>query len=154
MFNIDIQILTPAPIEASRLETAVLETLTHNNVSPPASLSVVLADDTLVQSLNAQYRGFHKTTDVLSFTDGTAPADGLPPHVGDVIISVPQATRQSIEGETAGELVLLTVHGVLHLLGYDHADRDAQVAMWQAQHAILTKLNNPILTPDHHIGLN
>lgn len=150
MFEIDIQFLSPAPIEQNRLETAVLETLRHNKVAPPASLSVVLADDALVQSLNDQYRGFNKTTDVLSFGDGTVPANGLPTHLGDIIISVPQATRQAINGEVAGELVLLTVHGVLHLLGFDHNDEQEQNEMWATQSAILSALDNPILTPDHH----
>jgi probable rRNA maturation factor len=93
------------------------------------SVTVCLAGDALVKRLNGAYRGKHRTTDVLAFPaeGGTAP-DGTR-HLGDVVISVPQARRQaSRDGRPlARELRLLLLHGYLHLLGYDHEVDDGRM---------------------------
>jgi probable rRNA maturation factor len=86
-----------------------------------AELSVALVGDKEMRPLNARYRKKNKTTDVLSF-----PADGAMPLkralLGDVIISVEQARRQAKERNNSlkSEMVTLLIHGILHLLGYDH----------------------------------
>ena len=96
----------------------------------PNELAIVLADDALVRALNKGYRGIDKATNVLAFryADGeTAPAPGE--ALGDVVVALETARR---EAETAGRslhehLSHLVIHGVLHLLGYDHAnDPDAE----------------------------
>lgn len=83
-----------------------------------AALSIVLTDDDEVRALNRRWRGLDRTTDVLSFT-----MDGGPPVLGDVVISVEQALRQAPRRRRGldDELVILLVHGFLHLCGYDHA---------------------------------
>ena len=83
------------------------------------SLAVKLSGDRAMRRLNRERRGKDKTTDVLSFPGGETP-EGY--HLGDIVISVPQARRQA---EAAGhsldrELQVLLLHGVLHCLGYDH----------------------------------
>ena len=88
-----------------------------------------MTDDATVHALNRQYRGYDKSTDVLTFSqqetaaDAPAPprAPGMPVHLGDVVISVDTAARQALEhGVTIEqELALLGVHGMLHLLGYE-----------------------------------
>jgi probable rRNA maturation factor len=123
---------------------AVLEAET---APPDAELCIVITDDQEIQSLNLQFRGVDAPTDVLAFADD--PDDGPfvaapdePPYLGDVIISFPRARVQAAtEGHsTATELRLLTVHGVLHLLGYDHATPHDQTRMWARQEAILSSL--------------
>ncbi len=94
------------------------------NPVPGAEISVALADDAVLRSLNARYRGQNRATDVLSFADGAAagPGAGLPVLLGDVVISY---ERASTDARAAGlplaeRLSHLVVHGVLHLLGHDH----------------------------------
>ena len=131
------------------LQSTAIATLIAQQVAPPADLTVLLTDDDTLQNLNRTYRGIDKTTDVLSFTDGEPPFAGAPVYLGDIAISVPQAARQAAAGghSVAAELQLLTVHGVLHLLGHDHATAAEKAAMWQAQAAILTQINAPIVAP-------
>ena len=88
-----------------------------------------LAGDALVRRLNATYRGKYKTTDVLSFPGDARPAPDGSRHLGDIVISVPQARRQAArEGHALErELRLLLIHGYLHLLGYDHEVDDGRM---------------------------
>lgn len=100
--------------------------LRREGVGGDPEISIVLCDDAFIRSLNAQYRGKDKPTDVLSF------AQDDPEILGDIVISLPTAARQA---EAAGwalenEVVLLGVHGLLHLLGHD--DETAQGA-WEMQ---------------------
>jgi probable rRNA maturation factor len=107
-------------------------------------LSIALEQDDVVKDLNLKYRSVDATTDVLSFEGNYPnPETGLI-HIGDIIISVPQAQKQAI---TAGhslnqELALLIVHGVLHLHGYDHTEVEDEKVMWEKQGSILMKLQN------------
>ena len=114
------------------------------------SLSLVIADDPTILRLNRDYRGLDELTDVLAFASdhaGEYEGDGTPPpsgsneqfitapeeegFAGEVIVSYPQCLRQAAEhGHSASqELALLITHGVLHLLGYDHATPDEEQAM-------------------------
>jgi probable rRNA maturation factor len=74
---------------------------------------------------------------------------GLAAYLGDVAISVARAAAQAAAGghSLAAELQLLTVHGVLHLLGHDHDEPAAKAAMWAAQTAVLTQLEAEITGP-------
>lgn len=94
----------------------------------PAEVGLLVTGDDEVQELNRRYRGLDCTTDVLSFAltegrDFAVPPDGVL-HLGEVIISYPQAERQAreLDKDTSRELALLLVHGMLHLLGHDHAE--------------------------------
>jgi len=91
--------------------------------SPEAELSIVFVDDSRIRELNRRYLRRDKSTNVLAFsmTEGEFPM--LRPHLlGDLVISVETAERQSHRfGLRAGEMViLLMIHGILHLLGFDH----------------------------------
>lgn len=106
-------------------------------------VSIVLADDAQVRTLNRQYRGLDRPTNVLSFTgDGDAPAEGAPWLLGDVILAhgviAGEAATQS--KTLAAHLAHLTVHGVLHLLGHDHESDDDATAMEAQEVAILARL--------------
>jgi probable rRNA maturation factor len=92
-----------------------------------AELSVLLTDDAGIHRLNRQYRSKDKPTDVLAFElDGGEPGDPKRP-LGDVVISLDTAARQAKAKRRPlmAEVTLLLAHGLLHLLGYDHA-RPAQ----------------------------
>ena len=87
-------------------------------------LSVLLADDRKIRTLNKQYRGQDRATDVLSFSQNDEEEESKPSYhlMGDVVISAVTAKRQAAEhGLTLEEeIVLLLIHGILHLLGFDH----------------------------------
>ncbi len=86
-----------------------------------AELSIALVGNREMRPLNAKYRKKNQTTDVLSFLVEDQPVSGGK-ILGDVVISVEQARRQAKErGKTLkSEMVTLLIHGILHLLGYDH----------------------------------
>ena len=93
-----------------------------------AELSIALVGDAEMRPLNAKYRRKNKTTDVLSFAVEDQPRAAAR-LLGDVIISVEQARRQAKERTHSlrREMVTLLIHGILHLLGYDH-ERSARQA--------------------------
>ncbi|GAB4565263.1 MAG: rRNA maturation RNase YbeY [Anaerolineae bacterium] len=117
--------------------------------APEAEVTVVLTDDEEIQALNRTYAGVDAPTDVLSFSalegdDSFVRPLEEQPYLGDIIISVPYAARQADEQGHAllAELLLLTVHGTLHLLGYDHATEEEEAEMWARQAAILAQLRS------------
>jgi len=134
-------------IDPARVERIVYIVLEMESVSSDALLSVVITDDDEIQSLNRQFRGIDAPTDVLSFSDDASNASFVvgtaePPYLGDVILSYPRAAEQAAEQGHGvdDELRLLIVHGVLHLLGYDHATPKEEAAMWSRQDSILMAL--------------
>jgi probable rRNA maturation factor len=109
---------------------------------PDADLTIALVDNSAIQSLNRDFLGQDAPTDVLSF-----PADEPDPetgrrYLGDVVISVVRAAEQAGERGHAveAEMQLLTVHGILHLLGHDHAGVEEKERMWAIQADILERL--------------
>jgi len=131
-------------VDAGELRRTVQLALEIEQSPSHVSLAVVITDDQEIQALNRQFRDVDAPTDVLAFADdetGQAFVDGSdePPYIGDVIVSLPRAREQAAEHghSTTEELRLLVVHGVLHLLGYDHATPSEQAAMWARQDAIL-----------------
>ena len=145
--TVDVQV-APAFVEfvlAERLERAVAAALRHEERS--GTVTVVITDDQGVQELNRDFMGEDEPTDVLSFgaQEEAGPFVSAPDsgdYLGDIIISYPRAVAQAFEQEhpVERELDLLVVHGVLHLLGYDHAEAEEQVDMWERQDAILAGL--------------
>jgi rRNA maturation RNase YbeY len=105
-------------------------------------LSVLFAGDHVVRTLNRQYRGKDRTTDVLSFALREGPFANLQPEfLGDIIISVPVAAKQAREAghSLAREIELLLVHGLLHLLGYDHERGPAEARKMRRKERLLMK---------------
>ena len=82
-------------------------------------LSLVICGDRRMRTLNRRYRGRDKTTDVLSFPPGEGAAEGF---LGDLVVSAPEARRQARAARVPFRSVMekLLLHGLLHLLGYDH----------------------------------
>jgi probable rRNA maturation factor len=109
---------------------------------PDADLTIVLVDDGRIQGLNRDFLGHDAPTDVLSF-----PADEPDPetgrrYLGDVVISFMRAAEQAGERGHAveSEMQLLVVHGILHLMGHDHAEPGEKDRMWAIQASLLEHL--------------
>jgi len=105
-------------------------------------LTIVLTGDKEIRELNRDFRQQDKPTDVLSFpSDEVDPETGAV-YFGDVILSMPRAKEQAVTENhpIEDELNLLVVHGVLHLLGYDHLTAGDRVEMWKHQAGILSDL--------------
>ena len=149
------------------MEAALVEALPH---SEPTQVGLVVTDDETVQELNRQFRGLDEVTDVLSFSashsghwegDPQEPdrafteseeleeespfvlPPGEPSPLGEVIISFPQTIRQAQErnGPVEQELALLIVHGVLHLVGYDHMEPEDEAQMQAKERAALATVS-------------
>lgn len=106
--------------------------------SPPANY----ADTFRLQELNLNYLGIDAPTDVLSFPASETDPETGARYIGDILISIPraQAQAESAGHPLEGEVQLLVVHGVLHLLGHDHANAEEKARMWKAQGEILEGL--------------
>jgi probable rRNA maturation factor len=97
----------------------------------PIELSIVLTDDAAIRDLNRRWRGFDKATNVLSFPSGvdeTMVPAGAPRLLGDVVVGLETVLREAADAgrPATAHLAHLLVHGVLHLLGFDHeAEADA-----------------------------
>jgi len=114
--------------DESWLRNVAEQPLLAQDVSSDVELGIVITTQEKVQELNRSYRGQDKPTDVLAFymtsvagETFVAPPDGIT-HLGEVIISYPQAVIQAKEQghSIKRELAILLIHGVLHLLDYDH----------------------------------
>ena len=95
-------------------------------------LSVVLTNDATIRALNRDYRKMDKPTDVLAFAMREGPLTGVSPDMlGDVVISLETAERQAVEVKRSlqDEVAMLSAHGLLHLLGFDHRDRQEERRM-------------------------
>ncbi len=104
------------------------------------SFSVILTGDEEIHNLNKNYRGIDKTTDVLSFAFNDGRKLNLPINLlGDIYISIPKMKQQAIDYATGEkrELSFLAVHGLLHLLGYDHMNEEEEKIMFGLQKEIL-----------------
>lgn len=105
-----------------------------------ASLTLVLTNDAEVQGLNRDYRHKDKPTNVLSFPDGAREAGVT--QLGDVVLAYETLAREAAEQNKRlkHHLTHLTIHGVLHLLGYDHVEETQANTMENKEIAILTSM--------------
>lgn len=115
------------------------QALKAEGVAPPYEVSLGFTDSETVQRLNRDYRGVDEATDVLAFgmlppeegdSSFVLPPDGIT-HLGEVIVCYPRAVEQAQEqGHSVDkELALLIIHGILHLLGYDHEKPEEEAKM-------------------------
>ena len=133
-------------VAEAQLQDVVLFGMAQMRVHADAELAIVLVDEAAMEQLHLQWMGEPGPTDVLSFPmdelrpgrDGETSAEGI---LGDIVLCPTVAAAQA---ETAGhsvmaELSMLTIHGLLHLLGYDHAEPDEEKEMFGLQADILQK---------------
>lgn len=152
-YELDIQVDAEYldDVDVDDLWAVAAAALEHSDVAA-AALTILITNDEEVRELNRIYRGVDAATDVLSFSSQEESEDApqlaelpdelaelLEESLGDVIIAYPYAARQAqrFGNSTAAELRLLAVHGVLHLLGHDHATAEDEAAMWAMQEEIL-----------------
>ncbi len=127
--------------------------LTAQGAGDDVELGLVITTQEKVRELNRTYRGKDKPTDVLAFyltsdggkADFPTPPDGAR-HLGDVVISYPQAVIQANEQghPVKRELAILTVHGILHLLGYDHEKPEARRRMRSREASLLKSVDGEL----------
>jgi probable rRNA maturation factor len=137
-----IHIESEFPFSTELLEGAANAVLKHQSRSLDSELSIILTNDARLHELNLNYLGVDAPTDVLSFPASETDPETGAPYIGDILISVPRAQEQA---NAAGhplesEVQLLIVHGVLHLLGHDHAQAEDKARMWKAQAEVLDSL--------------
>ena len=131
-------------VDEAEIVALARHVLAQMRVHPQAELSVVLVEETAMEQLHVQWMDEPGPTDVLSFpmdelrpgSDGEDSPAGL---LGDVVLCPQVAATQARQAghSTAEELLLLTTHGILHLLGYDHAEPDEEKEMFGLQRKLL-----------------
>ena len=114
----------PAEAELARLvDRAVVAAFVETGVSGASELSIVFSDDAHIQTLNAQWRGKDKPTNVLSFPAFSfVKGDPIPPMLGDIVLAAETVAREAAleDKPLANHITHLVIHGLLHLLGHDH----------------------------------
>ena len=131
-------------VDEAEIVALARHVLAQMHVHPQAELSVVLVDETAMEQLHVQWMDEPGPTDVLSFPmdelrPGTEGEDSPAGLLGDVVLCPQVAAAQARQAghSTAEELLLLTTHGILHLLGYDHAEPDEEKEMFGLQRKLL-----------------
>lgn len=150
-YRIDVQDAVVGFDQINEILQIAVSTTLHNRGISSAALTLLLTDDDHMRQLNQDFRGHNQSTDVLSFPAGDAqletPEELL--YFGDIAISVPIAMKQAQKSghSLAAELQLLAIHGVLHLLGFDHLDSEDKAHMWSVQEEILDSLGLHNIAP-------
>ena len=126
----------------SYLNGVIENTLKHEKVTN-ANFSIVFVDEEKIQELNKNYRGIDKVTDVISFAfeDNQLIVYNDIRFLGEIFICIPRMIKQAEDygHSEVRELAFLTVHGLLHLLGYDHMDKEDEEEMFALQEVILNE---------------
>lgn len=146
-----VEILNETTIElVEEIESLIVKAtdkvLEYEGFDVDGEVSVLFVDDIKIKSLNATYRNKDEVTDVLSFPQYTSlKDDGINEpfiYLGDVVISLEQALRQAEDfgHSMEREIVYLTVHSVLHLMGYDHLDDVQKKEMRDKEKTVLRAL--------------
>lgn len=145
----------------SVVKKAAESALQAEHKAGPIDVTVMITNDEQIQKLNRKFKGEDEITDVLAFNpytkDENTPENAWPDfadsdigsqinkeQLGDIAISLPQVARQAKENgnTTDNELAMLTIHGVLHLLGYDHRSPQEETVMFGKTEVILSKVFN------------
>ena len=132
-----------------RLQDGLNAVAKLHDLDDMTEVDITIVDDEEIHQLNRDYRNVDRPTDVLSFAldeddeDEPELMEGQPHLLGDIIISAETATRQAEEfgHGLEREIVYLAVHGLLHLLGYDHMDEEDKVIMRAKEEEALSAIN-------------
>jgi probable rRNA maturation factor len=155
--NILIEEGLKVALEIDWLQNILEKVLIAEKSPSNAEISLVITSQERIRELNREYRGKDRPTDVLSFSMAEekieeepagfiVPPDGLI-HLGEVIISYPQAVIQASERRHSlkNEMAILITHGVLHILGYDHEKPEMEPTMQARETEILGSIQKEIL---------
>jgi len=143
--TIEVNNESPVDVDVKALSDLARFVLDNQRIHPLAELAILLVDTTTMEELHVQWMDEPGPTDVLSFPmdelrptpDDAEPEPGL---LGDVVLCPEVAATQARAAghSTADELHLLTTHGILHLLGYDHAEPEEEKTMFGLQKSLLS----------------
>ncbi len=143
--SIEINNETTVPVEESALLRLAAFALDHLHVHPDAELAIILVDEAAMEQLHVQWMDEPGPTDVLSFpmdelrpgTEDAVSPDGL---LGDIVLcpQVALVQAQAAAHSLQDELLMLTTHWLLHLLGFDHGEPEEEKEMFGIQQDILT----------------
>ncbi len=138
--NYEINEVYKVDFDYSYLKDVIKATLDHEKVKN-AYFSIIFVDEKTIQDINKNYRGIDKVTDVISFAleDNEDKINEDFRVLGDIYICIPRMREQAKEygHSIKRELSFLTVHGLLHLLGYDHMKKEDENVMFSLQEEIL-----------------
>ena len=142
--SIDVLNETDFRLDEMELVACARYVMEQMRVHPQADLCLKLVDEQAMEVLHVQWMDLPCPTDVMSFPmdelrpgrDGQEPEEGV---LGDIVLCPPVAARQAKEAghATEEELLLLTTHGILHLLGFDHAEPEEEREMFELQRQLL-----------------
>ena len=145
MINIQIRDDYKKDVSVESIISATKITFAYFNLPENLEITIVIENNKLLQELNYKYLGINSPTDVLSFKLGEDINEGSNLYLGDIVISFPIAQEQSLKNHDVNcEIQLLVIHGILHLLEFDHVTEKEQKTMWKNQLDILALLNSPI----------
>jgi len=142
MINFNINETYEGQIDTDRFEATASAVLAELVQDENAELTIAVEDDSHLQSLNLEFLGIDAPTDVLSFPAGEIDPESGNLYLGDIILSLPRATQQAQNANhpVENEMQLLVIHGILHLLGYDHTTPELKTEMWSVQARLLDQL--------------
>ncbi|MEJ5343944.1 MAG: rRNA maturation RNase YbeY [Chloroflexus sp.] len=151
IYTIEVQLDEGITADSALVERAAAAVLTAEQMPEGCEVGIRITTDDELHCLNRDFRGVDAPTDVLSFADDGhdsrfVAAPDQPRYLGDIAISYQRVLAQAAEygHSPARELAYLTVHGVLHLLGYDHEQGPAEAARMRArEEEIMTTLGLP-----------
>ena len=145
--SIEIANESGVDVDAEAIRSVARHTLDEMGVNPLAELSILLVEAEYMAELNHRWMDSDGPTDVLAFPMEESSVDhgpgesggGEPALLGDIVLCPDVAAKQAAQAghSTADELALLTVHGALHLLGYDHAEPEEEREMFGLQARLL-----------------
>ena len=129
------------PETAALVKKAATAALRAEGVDEPCEIGVTLTNDKGIHGINCEQRGVDRPTDVLSFPIDEMNYDTNRRYLGDMVLSLERAEAQGEEygGGYEHEVQYLTVHSVLHLLGYDHLDEGEEKAKMRAREKVIMK---------------
>ena len=129
------------PETAALVKKAAAAALRAEGVDEPCEIGVTLTNDEGIHAINREQRGVDRPTDVLSFPIDEMDYDTNRRYLGDMVLSLERAEAQGEEygGGFKHEAQYLTVHSVLHLLGYDHLDEGEEKAQMRAREKAIMK---------------
>lgn len=124
------------------IKKVILEVLEYEQLDQNYEISITFVSNERIRELNRDYRNIDKETDVLSFPLFPIKTDQYDMPLGDIVISLDKANEQASQygHSLKREIMYLTCHSMLHLLGYDHMDDDDKVIMRQKEKEIMKSL--------------
>src|SRR5690606_4865875 len=124
------------------IDDVIETTLSILNQDNKISVNINLVNELEISELNKQFRGYSEPTDVLSFEAGVIDPETGKIILGDIVICIPFVEKQStlLKNILNNEFKLMIIHGMLHLLGFDHDEEQSKSIMWNYQNKILEKL--------------